>query len=135
MTDASNDKRVEAYIVVVGGGGAGLAAAAEAVRLGASVILVEKADKPGGTIALSVGSIMAAGTQQQKAAGIADSPEIHAKDLASVCEAMGFDDDAELRKLLTENVADTVEFLRSAGINFLGPMPQPPHSVCRACIK
>ena len=44
---------------------------------------------------------------------------------------MGVDDDAELRRVLTENVADTIAFLRELGLNFLGPLPQPPHSAPR----
>lgn len=118
-------------LVVVGGGGAGLAAAAEGAARGLKVLLIEKAEKLGGTTALSVGTIMAAGTAQQKAAGIADSPAQHAKDLDDIRRAMGIDDDATLRQMLTENVAETVETLRGVGINFLGPLPQPPHSVAR----
>lgn len=121
----------ETDVAIIGGGGAGMAAAIEAARQGLKVIILEKADRLGGTTALSVGSIMAAGTAQQRKAGIEDSPQTHADDLERVRRALGRDDDPELRKLLTENVADTVEWLRSLGVNFLGPMPQPPYSVAR----
>jgi len=123
--------KIETDLVVVGGGGAGLAAAAEAAKLGLSVLVLEKAERLGGTTALSVGSIMAAQSGMQKRAGIEDTPEAHADDLDSIIQAMGIDDDPELRKLLTENVAETIEFLRSIGVNFLGPLPQPPHTISR----
>ncbi len=47
-----------------------------------------------------------------------DSPQAHAEDLDRIRTAMGVDDDAELRQVLTENVADTVAFLRNVGIEF-----------------
>jgi succinate dehydrogenase/fumarate reductase flavoprotein subunit len=122
---------IETDFVVVGGGGAGLAAASEAARLGLKVVVLEKAPALGGTTALSVGSIMAAESDQQRRAGIRDTPAAHAKDLDDIRRSMGFDDDTELRKLLTENVADSVRFLASIGINFLGPLPQPPHTASR----
>ena len=62
--------RDAADIIVVGSGGAGLSAAAEAARLGRSVIVVEKSAKLGGTTAISVGSLMASCTDMQRQAGI-----------------------------------------------------------------
>ncbi|MFC5750815.1 FAD-dependent oxidoreductase [Actinomadura rugatobispora] len=56
-------------IVIVGAGGAGLAAAVSAADEGASVLVVEAADRVGGATALAGGSFMAAGTAQQAAAG------------------------------------------------------------------
>ena len=63
-----------ADVIVVGGGGAGLAAAAEAARLGRSVILLEKNPQTGGSTSWSVGSVTATNTPHQKRAGIQDSP-------------------------------------------------------------
>jgi succinate dehydrogenase/fumarate reductase flavoprotein subunit len=118
-------------LVVVGAGGSGMVAAAEAARSGLKVIVLEKTQRVGGTTGLSVGSIMAAGSQQQVNAGVRDTPDIHASDLDAICRSMGVKDDAALRAVLVENVADTVEWLRGIGINFLAPLPQPPHSVDR----
>jgi succinate dehydrogenase/fumarate reductase flavoprotein subunit len=118
-------------LIVVGAGGSGLIAAATAARRGLSVIVFEKADRVGGTTGLSVGTIMAAGTEQQKRAGVQDSPQTHASDLESICQSMGVRDDARLRTVLVENVAETVAWLRGIGINFLAPLPQPPHTVDR----
>jgi succinate dehydrogenase/fumarate reductase flavoprotein subunit len=44
---------------------------------------------------------------------------------------MGVRDDSRLRSVLVENVADTVAWLRGIGINFLAPLPQPPHTADR----
>lgn len=62
--------QVSADLAVVGGGGSGLAAALEAAQRGLKVVVLEKAAKLGGTTALSVGSIMAAGTPAQIRAGV-----------------------------------------------------------------
>jgi Succinate dehydrogenase/fumarate reductase, flavoprotein subunit len=62
---------------------------------------------------------------------VKDSPQAHAFDLDRIRTAMGVDDDPELRRVLTENVAETIAVLRSLGLNFLGPLPQPPHSAPR----
>ena len=123
--------QVSADLAVVGGGGSGLAAALEAAQRGLKVVVLEKTAKLGGTTALSVGSIMAAGTPAQIRAGVKDSPQAHAFDLDRIRTAMGVDDDPELRRVLTENVAETIAVLRSLGLNFLGPLPQPPHSAPR----
>ena len=56
-------------VVVIGAGGAGLAAAVSAAEAGASVLVTEAADKPGGSPALAGGSFMAAGPSVQAAAG------------------------------------------------------------------
>jgi len=52
-------------VLVVGAGGAGFAAAIEAATAGAKVIMVEKNAQPGGTTALSVGSISVTQTPHQ----------------------------------------------------------------------
>jgi len=114
-------------VVVVGGGGAGLLAAAEAGRLGCKVCVLEKDSALGGTTAMSVGSIMAAGTRLQRRDGVVDSPEEHARDLAAICAQLGLHDNAELRNLYTNHAAETVDLLESIGVVFTRPMPQPPH--------
>jgi fumarate reductase flavoprotein subunit len=60
-------------VIVVGAGGAGLAAALEASRAGASVMVLEAGEKAGGATARAGGVIYAADTAVQKAAGIEDS--------------------------------------------------------------
>jgi fumarate reductase flavoprotein subunit len=62
-------------VVVAGAGGAGLAAALEATRAGASVTVLEAGERVGGATARAGGVIYAADTAIQKAAGIEDSVE------------------------------------------------------------
>lgn len=116
-----------ADVVVIGGGGAGLIAACEARRQGCRVLLLEKADRVGGTTAMSVGSIMAAGTRLQRKAGIVDSPNEHAEDLAAVVKTFGIADNDALRTLYSTHAAEAVDYLESIGVVFTDPMTQPPH--------
>ncbi|MBI2961039.1 MAG: FAD-dependent oxidoreductase, partial [Betaproteobacteria bacterium] len=114
-------------VLVVGAGGAGLAAAIEAAAAGARVVLLEKNLRPGGTTALSVGSITVARSPHQARRGIQDSPAEHAKDLAAINSRRGLPDNPELMRLLTENVPDTFRWLMALGLDFIGPLPEPPH--------
>lgn len=120
-------EKITADVVVVGGGGSGLAAAIEAASLGRSVILVEKAEKLGGTTAFSVGSITATNTPQQLRRGILDSPQAHFEDLKKFNAAAGLPDNDNLCRLLVENVPDTVRWLMSMGVEFHGPVNELPH--------
>lgn len=114
-------------IIVVGGGGAGLMAALAAARHGRSVLVLEKAARIGGTTALSVGTICATSTRPQKQAGIDDSPLEHFDDMAKFPGSIAEKDNLELRKILVENVPETIEILSDLGITFMGPLPEPPH--------
>ena len=118
----------DAYdVCVIGGGGAGFAAAIEAAAAGARVILIEKNPRPGGTTALSVGSITATRTPHQLRQGIQDSPAEHAEDLAKINARRGLPDNPALRRLLIENVTETFRWLLDLGVEFIGPLPEPPH--------
>lgn len=95
-------------VLVIGAGACGLAAAIAAADAGAEVALVEKLDRPGGNSALSTGSIPAAGSRFQRAAGIADSPEKLVADLRAIA---GATDHPELIARLAQLSAPTVEWL------------------------
>jgi len=118
-------------LIVVGAGGSGLMCALVAAREGLSVLCVEKDAVVGGTTRMSVGTIMASQTEQQKRLGIQDSPADHAADVQDICDSMGITDDPELRKHFAENVAETLEYLRSIGVNFMDPLVLPPHKKAR----
>lgn len=64
-----------ADIVVIGAGGAGLAAAARAAEIGASVIVLEKMPAIGGNTLIASGYYAAVDPARQRAAGIDDSVE------------------------------------------------------------
>ena len=114
-------------VIVVGGGGTGLAAAAEAARLGRRVILLEKNPHTGGSTSWSVGSVTATNTPHQKKAGIRDSADEHFEDLALHAGALAPRDNLALRRILVDNTTAMIEWLMSLGVVFVGPMPEPPH--------
>ena len=95
-------------VVVVGGGGCGLAAALAAAEAGASVAVLEKLDRPGGNTELSTGSIPAADSKYQRAAGIEDSPKLMAADLL---RQSGPSDAEHLVRALAAGSAALVEWL------------------------
>src|SRR3546814_4273498 len=72
---------MEVAVIVVGGGGTGLCAALAAADAGAEVLVIERDRSLLGSTAMSTGLIPAAGTPEQAAAGIEDSPEIFAADI------------------------------------------------------
>jgi fumarate reductase flavoprotein subunit len=114
-------------VVVVGGGGAGLAAAASAAERGARVLLLEKNAALGGTTGISVGSFTAACTSLQRAAGITDDPGDHNEDIGKFRPALEPRNDFARRRFLTENAGAAFEWVRSMGLSFQGPSPEPPN--------
>ena len=95
-------------VLVVGGGACGMAAAIAAHDGGANVAIIEKMDRPGGNSSLSTGSVPAAGSKYQKAAGIDDRPEAMIKDLTAIS---GGTEAPELLRRMAEVSAATVEWL------------------------
>lgn len=97
-------------VVIVGGGACGLTAALAARDAGADVLVIERDPVPRGTTAMSTGLIPAAGSADQRAAGIDDSPDILAGDILAKSKGRA---DAPLIAHLAAQSADTVEWLRS----------------------
>ena len=110
MSQAVADEQTD--VIVVGGGGSGLAAAITAAESGARVVLLEKNPILGGTTRLSIGSITATQTDIQKRAGIVDSPDEHFEDMAKFAGDLVSRDNLELRRILVDNVADSVRWLQ-----------------------
>jgi fumarate reductase flavoprotein subunit len=131
MSTSTQSGPLAAEIVVVGGGGTGLAAAIEGAAAGRRVLLLEKEGKLGGTTGRSVGSITASGTELQRRAGVVDSTDAHFEDMPLFAPHLAPRDNLELRRLLVENVPETVAWLEKLGVVFFGPMPEPPHRVPR----
>ncbi|GDY12891.1 hypothetical protein LBMAG53_17690 [Planctomycetota bacterium] len=127
-----NAARDQADVVVVGAGGSGLAAALATCRAGGSVIIIDKADQPGGTTGLAVGSFTAAGTTLQARSGVVDDPAHHIEDVAGfappACEARNH---AELRAYFLRHAAAACNWLEDLGVLFQGPMPEPPNRAPR----
>ena len=99
---------LEVGTLIVGAGACGLIAALAATEAGLEVLVIERDAVPSGSTALSAGLIPAAGTRWQRAAGIADSPEIFAADIMK--KARGEPDPA-LVAALTTGAAPVLEWL------------------------
>ncbi len=99
-------------IVVVGGGTAGCTAAAQAVELGASVILVEKSARLGGTGALSAGPMSLNSSQQLSAGYREDIDKFYEEyDLLMHWSIKG-----ELFRKLLNTSGDTIDWLNEKGV-------------------
>ena len=118
-------------VVVIGGGACGLTAALAARDAGAAVLVLERDPVPRGTTAMSTGLLPAAGTPDQAAEGIRDTPDMLAADI--VAKAKGRTNvDIALR--LAEESADTVLWLRekhSVPLTLVDGFLYPGHSVRR----
>jgi fumarate reductase flavoprotein subunit len=112
---------------VVGGGGAGLAAAIEARAAGASVVLLAKNEKRGGSTAWSIGSVSSSGTPHQRRAGIADNAADHCADMPGFAGELAARDNDALRRVLCDEIPAAFQWLLDSGVRFMGPMPEAPH--------
>lgn len=108
MSSDQSIPEIDVDVVVVGAGGGGLAAALAASDGGASVVVLEKLDAPGGNTALSTGSIPAAGSRFQREAGVDDDPERMTADLL---RQSGPHEAEHLTRRLAETSASLVEWL------------------------
>jgi fumarate reductase flavoprotein subunit len=99
-------------VIVIGAGSAGLPLAIRAAERGARVLQLEADYRVGGTLYWSSGQISAAGTRQQKAQGIDDSPDAHYRDAQKI--AHGRIDPTVLR-LMVDHSAATIDWLVDLG--------------------
>ena len=96
-------------VVVIGGGACGLTAALAARDAGAAVLVLERDPVPRGTTAMSTGLIPAAGTPDQAAEGIRDTPDMFAADIVAKTKGRTAIDIAQR---LADESSDTVRWLR-----------------------
>ena len=120
-------------VLVAGGGGAGLSAAITAAERGANVVLIEKRDDIGGATGMSVGTISAAGTPLQDAAGVRDDTATHFRDYLQFMPpgTTTADYDLDLTRLLIDSAPGVLQRMIDLGLRFTGPHPEPPHTVPR----
>ena len=128
--DASARFDTTASVVVIGAGGAGATAALAARNAGADVLVLDRDAAPSGATACSSGMVPAAGTAEQAARGIADSPQRFADDIQTKANGSAY---APLVKALTEASASVLEWLtKQYGIRFeLVEGVAPGHSLSR----
>lgn len=99
-------------VIVIGGGGAGLSAANAAVAQGVKVVLFEKMGVLGGNTIRATGGMNAAGTPQQAAKNIKDSPELFFKDTMKG----GYNkNNPQLVQTLAEKAASSVAWITELG--------------------
>ena len=119
-------------VIIVGAGGSGLAAACSVAENGGRVLVLEKLSQPGGTTGIAVGSFTAAETGIQRDNGIKDTIEDHKVDAAKFAPtAIESRNNSELREFFLNESATTLAWLRSLGVSFVGPNPEPPNRVPR----
>lgn len=117
-------------VVVIGSGFAGFAAAIEAKKAGATVIVLEKMPVHGGNSIINGGDFCAAGTKMQKDAGVEDSADLMLKDML---KAGLYLNHPELAKIVADQSRGAVEWTQDylgaqyTKLNFHGG-----HSVKRA---
>ena len=87
-----DDRPIGTDVVVVGSGAAGLAAAVSAAATGAAVVLVEKADRIGGTTAKSGGVFWVPGNRHQTALGIHEDRDLVLRYISRVSAPDRYDD-------------------------------------------
>ncbi len=121
--DTMPKKWDETYdVVVVGSGFAGLAAAYEAKKAGASVVVLEKMRTPGGNSIINGGIIAAAGSPLQADKGIKDSPQQLYDDM--VREGLGLNH-PELVKLMADaSVPTTLWTVSELGVKYTDVLVQ-----------
>lgn len=118
---AESQIKTEADVIVIGAGLSGLSASVRAAEQGAEVILLEKMAYAGGNCILSTGILQAAGTRLQAQAGIEDSPEQYAQDMAQGASA---DRDPVQMKMVSTLSGETLDWLADNGVEFSDKVTQ-----------
>lgn len=110
---ASEPRKYQSDVVVVGGGLAGIVTASELLEMGKKVLILER-DKPekfGGLAKESFGGIMMVNTSLQRKTGIKDSPELALSDWESFAEFSK--DDLWPKKWAETYVNNSIELIYS----------------------
>ncbi|MBO6639927.1 MAG: flavocytochrome c [Roseitalea sp.] len=118
-------------VVIIGSGFAGLAAAHEAVKAGASVVVLEKMRVPGGNSIINGGIWSLPGTPIQQAAGIEDSPDVMVRDMMAA--GLDINHVALARKVAEESLDALMWSIDELGVEYLSEGSQlGGHSVPRS---
>ncbi len=103
-------------VLVVGSGFAGLAAAIEAKKKGADVLVLEKMPTAGGNSIINGGILSAPGCPQQKMHDIEDSPELLAEDMLVAGQRLNYPDKV---KFIADRALDNYYWcLNDLGVEF-----------------
>lgn len=107
----------QADVVVLGYGAAGAAGAIEAADNGASVIILEKAPLPGGSMARCGGAIMGANTNVQRALGVEDSADALYNWVMTCTDGMCPED---IARTFADNAGANVDWLEQLNSEYVG---------------
>ncbi len=102
-------------LIIAGAGTAGLPAAIFAAERGAKVLLIEAAERIGGTLYWSSAQMSAAGTRRQAARGIEDHPDLHFDDVMRITAGRA---NPHIVRLAVDNAADTINWLEAEDFDF-----------------
>ncbi|MFN8147557.1 MAG: flavocytochrome c [Candidatus Nanopelagicales bacterium] len=102
-------------VLVLGAGQAGLTAAVAAAQQGARVLVLEKLPHPGGSTAMSSGLTAYAGTDEQRALGIEDSPEALKADILATGQHRN---DEALVDVYCREQLTTYRWLKELGVEY-----------------
>lgn len=117
-------------VIIVGTGFAGLAAAIEARRAGAEVLVIDKMRTHGGNSIINGGEMAAPGNRYQKEAGIQDSAELLMKDML---KAGAYLNHPDLVRICAEKSTEVLDWCESvAGAKFVKLVFHGGHSVKRS---
>ncbi len=121
-TVKAEDQTIDADVVILGAGAAGMSAAIEASKAGASVVILEKQGIVGGSTTRSGGKLVAAGTPEQEEAGFTgDTSEDLYNYLTSYDEYNEIEPD-KLREF-TDHALEDVEWLEGLGVDVINVEP------------
>jgi urocanate reductase len=105
----------DADVIVVGSGAAGLSAAVEAAKAGASVLVLEKASEIGGNTLISGGYFAAVDPGRQVKQGISDSADLFFR---QAYELGGRKADPALVRCMADNSESALKWLEGLGMAF-----------------
>src|SRR6478752_6316493 len=108
-------------VIVVGAGTAGIPTAVEAAAAGASVLLVEKDHRLGGTLHTTGGHVVGAGTRRQQAHGIEDTREAWIADIRRITRD-GYR--PEIIDPVVEHATEFIDWLDEHGFRFAPETPR-----------
>lgn len=103
-------------VIVVGSGFAGLAAAIEARKAGAKVVVLEKMPTPGGNSIINGGILTATGCPQQLKHGIKDSVDLLAQDI--LVAGAYLNDPAKVRVLAEHALSNYEWTVKELGVEY-----------------
>ncbi|MEV0132749.1 FAD-dependent oxidoreductase [Dactylosporangium sp. NPDC050688] len=108
-------------LVVIGAGTAGVPCALEAAKAGATVLLLERSDKIGGTLEVSGADLSGAGSRRQISRGVlGDTPQAHFEDVVRITGDTARHD---LLFASVELAASTIDWLEDNGLEFTERSP------------